>query len=207
MENLGSCADLTGGQVEMVDMSRFSEEVGVILSNKTLATSLEVTVIVGGGATILEDDQDGLPRSKVAKRSVGVATMDTDLTFGINLRDLHLLEQEQPHHVPVQIQLRYVRLDGEEVLQVVTVLATVTEVRSVAESSINGTGIALQGIHKAARLAQRGAYREARSSLVSTCRLLQRGMRSSEQQEAYLAFIVQAEKLDGFMREREAQEK
>eukprot|EP00971_Amphidinium_carterae_P069416 1373387-Amphidinium_carterae.1 len=132
----------------MVDMSRFSEEVGVMLSSKTLATSLEVTVIVGGAAAILEDDHDGLPQSKVAKRTVGVATMDTDLTFGIDLRDLQLPEQEQPHVVPVQVQLRYMRLDGEEVLQVVTVLASVTEVRSVAESSINGTGIALQGIHK-----------------------------------------------------------
>merc|ERR1712190_498202 len=70
-----------------------------------------------------------------------------------------------------------------------------------------GTCVALCGIHSAALLAQAGEYRAARVKLISTCRLLQRAMHSLDHQESYLSFIVQAEKLDGFMRERESQEK
>merc|ERR1712113_1171375 len=50
MENLGTCADLTGGQVEMVDLQALSTNVGAILADATLATNLEMTVIAGNGA-------------------------------------------------------------------------------------------------------------------------------------------------------------
>merc|ERR1712039_1105820 len=79
--------------------------------------------------------------------------------------------------------------------------------RDEAEADIHGTCVALTGIHTAARLAQQGQYVASRAQLISTCRLLQRAMRTSTHQESYLSFIVQAEKLDGFMREREAQDK
>merc|ERR1719191_1055263 len=82
----------------------------------------------------------------------------------------------------------------------------ITGSREESESDINGTGIALRGIHSAARMAQQGEYRAARVLLISTCRLLQRAMRTFAHQESYLSFVVQAEKLDGFMRERESQE-
>merc|ERR1711881_366283 len=92
-------------------------------------------------------------------------------------------------------------------LQVLTVRPTVSSNRDEVEADINGTCVALYGIHNAARLAQQGEYRAARVKLISTCRLLQRAMRSLEHQESYLSFIVQAEKLDGFMRERVSHEK
>merc|ERR1711865_953014 len=109
--------------------------------------------------------------------------------------------------VPIQLQLRYTRPDGEDVLQVLTVQPSVCSKREEVESGVNGTCIGLSGIHCAARLAQQGEYRAARVELISTCRLLQRAMRTLAHQESYLSFIVQAEKLDGFMRERESQEK
>ena len=54
------------------------------------------------------------------------------------------------------------------------------------------------------RLAQGGAYQQARVHLVSTLRLLQRTMSKSSNQKDYLAFIIQSEKLDQFMREEQA---
>merc|ERR1719215_640137 len=116
------------------------------------------------------------------------------------------LASQEGQQVPVQLQLRYARPDGEEVLQVLTVRPRVCSNREEAESDMNGTCVGLSGIHRAARLAQQGEYRAARAELISTCRLLQRGMQTLEHQESYLSFIVQAEKLDGFMRERESQD-
>lgn len=51
-----------------------------------------------------------------------------------------------------------------------------------------------------------GSYKEARINLVSVQRLLQRIMKSSKHQKDYLSYVVQAEKLDGFMREAQQQE-
>ena len=84
----------------------------------------------------------------------------------------------------------------------------VSEERGEAESSLNGTVAALAAIHRAAALAQGGAYLQARAALIGTQRMLQRAMHHSSvaNQKAYLSFIVQAEKVDGFMRERQATE-
>jgi hypothetical protein len=47
---------------------------------------------------------------------------------------------------------------------------------------------------------------EARVNLISSMRLLQRGMLTSKQQREYINFIRQSERLDGFMREAQQQE-
>merc|ERR1711924_571873 len=130
--------------------------------------------------------------------------MGTDVTF--KFEGLAELASQADLKVPFQLQLRYTRPDGEEVLQVLTRRPALQTNRGDVEADINGTCIALSGIHRAARLAQQGEYRPARCELISTCRLLQRAMRTFAHQEAYLSFITQAEKLDGFMRERESQD-
>jgi len=205
MENLGTCADLTGGQVEMVDLQALSSKVGAMLANATLATGLQIIAI--GTAGISLGDQSGCVMKGLASvmtHTVGSATARTDLTF--KLDGMAELVSQEEQQVLVQLQLRYTRPDGEEVLQVLTVRPRVCSNREEAESDINGTCVGLSGIHRAARLAQHGKYRAARVELISTCRLLQRAMQTLEHQESYLSFIVQAEKLDGFMRERESQD-
>merc|ERR1712139_391789 len=204
MENLGTCADLTGGQVEMVDLRALGSKVGAMLANTTLGTGLQVTVISGPGISCVTQSAGELKGSAwVASQTVGSATARTDLTCKLSA----LSDVQRDTHVPFQLQLRYTRADGEDVLQVLTVRPQISSERDQVEADINGTCVALSGIHSAARLAQQGEYRSARIELISTCRLLQRAMHTMAHQEAYLSFIVQAEKLDGFMRERESQDK
>jgi hypothetical protein len=206
MENLGTCADLTGGQVEMVDLQALSTNVGAILANATLATNLEMTVIAAGGIHLdmaCPHFEKGF--ACVSTLLIGNASNKTDLSF-----DLKITADLMKHvgkSLPFQVQLRYTRPDGGKVLQVLRVDQHISSDRDAAEHDINGVCIGLRGIHSAARLAQQGEYRAARVQLILTCRLLQRAMRTPAHQESYLSFIVQAEKLDGFMREREAQDK
>lgn len=203
MENLGICSDLTGGQVEMVEMQSLSSKVGAMLADPILASGLEVSIIVGGGAAIGADATIATKGDAcVGKHSVGNVTGKTTATIG-----LVSPQAASATIVPVQLQLLYTRPSGEQVLQVLTLRLACTATREEAEADINGTCIALNGIHVAARLAQSGNYQAARAQLISTSRLLQRAMHDVSRQEAYLSFIVQAEKLDGFMRERESHEK
>jgi len=206
MENLGTCADLTGGQVEMVDLQALSTNVGAILANATLATNLEMTVIAAGGVHLdmaCPHFEKGF--ACVSTLSIGNASTKTDLSFALKIpADL---VKHVGKSLPFQVQLRYTRPDGGKVLQVFRVDQHISSDRDVAERDINGVCIGLRGIHSAARLAQQGEYRAARVQLILTCRLLQRAMCTPAHQESYLSFIVQAEKLDGFMREREAQDK
>jgi len=209
MENLGISADLTGGQVEMVEMQSLSSKVGSMLADPILGSGLEVTIIAGGGATISTDLTVAAKGGAcVATHMVGNVTGKTTATFGlVGPQGLVGAQAGSRNVVPVQMQLLYTRPNGEQVMQVLTSCQPCTADREVAEADINSTCVALGGIHVAARLAQVGKYQEARAQLISTSRLLQRAMHNVSHQEAYLAFIGQAEKLDGFMRERESQEK
>lgn len=206
MENLGVCADLTGGQVEMVDLRSLSSKISTMLADPILGTGLEMKVIVGRGASLCADATVSFTGNAcTASRSVGNVTGKTTTTVGVVCSSADLGGSGRV--LPLQLQLQYTRPSGEKVMQVRTVYWPCSESREDAEADIDGTCVALAGIHAAARLAQSGSYRAARAHLISTSRLLQRAMHALPHQDAYLSYVVQAEKLDGFMRERESQDK
>jgi len=64
----------------------------------------------------------------------------------------------------------------------------------------------MRAIQHSAYLAQTGDYKTARANLISSMRVLQRCMKSRKQQREYINFIIQSEKLDGFMRQNQVQE-
>jgi len=182
-------------------MQALSTKVGALLADPVVGTGLEVTFVTRGGVSV-RSDAPVLSKgsASVATHVVGNVTGKTTATFDL------AAASEAAATVLVQLQLRFTRPTGEQVLRVLTSRRPTTAQRDEAEADINAACVALTGIHVAARLAQAGNYQAARAQLISTSRLLQRAMRTLPHQEAYLSFIVQAEKLDGFMREREAQE-
>jgi len=207
MENLGICADLTGGQVAMVNLQELSGQVGAMLANSTLATSLLVTLIAGSAAVLdTEATNVHMGSACIAHRKLGNVTARSDMTFDVKAGTTPQAESASQAAPPLQLQLQYTKPNGEEFLRIITIRPKFSSSREVSEADVNGTAVALRGIHVAARLAQQGEYRAARLHLISTCRLLQRTMRSEAHQEAYLSFVIQAEKLDGFMRESELQD-
>jgi len=204
MENLGVCSDLTGGQVDMIDLNAMSTSVGAMLANAALGTGASLVLIAGPGLSVHSCQHTSETRGSATATTVqlGPVSAKTDLSFQLRVsKDIDVAS------VPLQVQLHYTRLDGEEVVRVLSSSLQLSNSRCDAEADIDGRCVALSGIHRAAYLAQQGHYRDARSELISTCRLLQRGMKADHHQESYLSFIVQGEKLDGFMREQEAQSK
>jgi len=193
MEHLGTVADLSGGQVEIVSPTALDSKVSDILSRQTLATNAVVSVLGSGGLKV-----DG---EVCGKRLVGTISIDTDVSFVVEFE-----EERDVKASLLQTQIRYVGKDGGEYITVVTQMLATSSERVVVEQDMDAEVVAVASVQQAARLAQNGSYRAARCALISTQRLLQRGMKAPAVQRAYLPFIVQAEKLDQFIREREAQE-
>jgi actin beta/gamma 1 len=111
--------------------------------------------------------------------------------------------------IPIQVQLKYKLANGEERLRILSTYKACTPNRETAETALHGATVSISAVQHSARLAQMGQYERARIHMISVLRLLQRSMNETpthEQQEAYLNFIVQAEKLDQFMREAKQQE-
>jgi actin-related protein len=201
MENLGTCADLTGGLVEMVDLRALSANMGLLLADSILAYGLEVTVICGSGFMFESDHVTGKHGSMTVQK-LGNATAKSVVSFRLQARD----PDSSPSTVPIQMQMRYSTPNGQEVLQTLSKDMPVSTCRSDSEENVNSVCVGLGAIHSAARQAQHGEYRAARLTLISTSRLLARTMQTPTHQDGYVCFITQAEKLDGFMREREAQD-
>jgi hypothetical protein len=235
MENLGTAADITGGSVEIVDPTNLKHTVGNLLASKTFATNLVCTVLTNGDAAsfVPADSSDPtgvigpggpLAAPSTLTRQLASVTDDSDLTFAYTVRSdndwvtVGAEEKESKEDeakkraagartVPFQVQLRYTLPSGEEHLQTISRRLTVSDDRCATEADgFSGAVVSLEAVHRAARLAQQGKYLDARIHLISAQRLLQRAMTSSTDQENYLSFIVQAEKLDQFMREAQQQE-
>jgi len=108
--------------------------------------------------------------------------------------------------VPFQLQVQYSTMDSRKFTKVVTSMRPISFERMQVEKDIVSLVPALQAVHESARIAQIGKYNDARVNLVSVLRLLQRTMFSAQHQKDYLSYVVQAEKLDQFMREAQSQE-
>merc|ERR1712159_714495 len=99
-----------------------------MLASPVIGTNLEVVIIAGAGVSLGS-------RSAPAQRGaacVGVytqgnATAKTDITFDLDASVE--LAGECASSVPVQLQLRFNRPNGEEVLQVVSMQHPVTRIR------------------------------------------------------------------------------
>eukprot|EP01126_Amoeba_proteus_P024371 TRINITY_DN24568_c0_g1_i1.p1 TRINITY_DN24568_c0_g1~~TRINITY_DN24568_c0_g1_i1.p1 ORF type:complete len:142 (+),score=31.07 TRINITY_DN24568_c0_g1_i1:261-686(+) len=104
-----------------------------------------------------------------------------------------------------QAQLLFSRPDGAKVRRVITKKLFITTQREEIESHLNSAIVALQAIQRSAGFAQLGEYEKARVNLISHVRFLQQCMKSKKNQKEYINFIVQGEKLDGFIRQVLAQ--
>jgi hypothetical protein len=142
---------------------------------------------------------------KCSERSLGAIAVDSDVSFSLDALAAED-EVESEGASRLEVHLRYVGRDGGEYLAVCRRLFKVSPERPDLEGAMCPEVVAVSAVQRAACFAQGGSYRAARCELISTQRLLQRGMGAAMVQAAYLPFIVQAEKLDQFIREREAQE-
>jgi len=196
MEYLGILADKSSGAVDIVNPLDLSRIVTNIMNKPVLATGVTCSVITNKKIAFLESGKNK------CISEIGNVTSDSDITFLYKTTKPILPDKM----MKFQARLAYSRPDGAQVLRVITRALPVTDDREKMEENINGALVAMSTVQRSAALAQRGDYKQARINLISTMRLLQRGMRNRAHQREYINFIVQSEKLDGFMRQVQAQE-
>jgi hypothetical protein len=171
-----------------------------VLSKPILATGLTAKIFLPSSFIFIDN------QSHVATKEIGNCTSDTDLTFSFKVRDPTATPIDRlPKTIPIQTQLAYSRPDGARVIRLITKSYAVTGDRDQIERDLNAAIVSMRAVQHAATLAQTGDFLAARTTLISTQRLIQNGMTSSKTQREYINFIIQAEKLDGFMRQAQAQ--
>eukprot|EP01105_Mastigella_eilhardi_P023908 TRINITY_DN6113_c0_g1_i1.p1 TRINITY_DN6113_c0_g1~~TRINITY_DN6113_c0_g1_i1.p1 ORF type:complete len:1182 (-),score=308.16 TRINITY_DN6113_c0_g1_i1:54-3599(-) len=225
LENLGMVADLTNGQVDVVNPMYLEQKATEMLQRQSKGTNCRLSLFYSRHHVqiVAADPADSISNCSMT-REIGVIADNTDITLQFELKPeavedvKNMLEQDtgeegkEPQlpftELPFQVQLEWLapKLNNAKFMRVVTVKLPVTADRVRAESVIDSAVVGLRAVHASAAMAQLGQYTESRVNLVSNLRLLQRTLKLEQHSRDYISFVVQAEKLDGFMREAYAAE-
>jgi len=189
METIGRLASETGGTVDVVDPVHINKAFSSLVAQSILGTGLQVTARVDDRLQFLANEEPSI------LAEIGTATAGTDLTFAFEAKTHFAAEK-----IPIQIEISYSRPDGAKCIRLTTRQLPVTHDRDEAEGKLNSSVVALDTLRTAAEKGEEEDYKKARMLMISTQRLLQRGMNTKSQQQCYIKFIKQAERLDGFMR-------
>jgi len=196
LENLGILSDMTYGVVDIVEPQQLKSTVSNVMSKPVLGTGLTCKLICDHRLIFTRSGNN------IDTQEIGNVNSDVDLTFSFAPKEL--FENED---VYFQAQLSFSKLNGSQIKRSITYKMKITNDRDVSEKNLRTFVLAMKAVHESAEMAQFGEYQNARVNLISYQRLLQRGMKSKKDQREYINFIVQAEKLDAFMRTFQAQEK
>lgn len=195
LEQVGQLADISAGTVDIVDPLDLSKQVVEIMNKPILGTGVTCKMVLDSHLVFATTG------TNKDVKEFGNVTSDTDLTFGFE----PAADDQFPGPVYVQANLNLTRPDGAKISRVFTKQLTVTLDSNIMEANLDSCIIGLNAVQTAAEMAHSGDYNDARVKLISVMRLLQRGMKSKKNQREYVNYIVQAEKLDGFMRQHAAQ--
>jgi len=192
LSQLGQIADISSGTVDIVDPLDLSKQVVQIMNKPILGTGVTCKMVL---------DQNLVFCSTGTNKDVkefGSVTSDCDLSFGFEPK-----QQKNEHKGPVyvQAQLSYTRPNGAKITRIFTKKLETTHNSDQMEANLDSGVVGLHAVQASAELAHCGEYNEARAKLISVMRLLQRGMKTKKNQREYVNYVVQAEKLDGFMRQ------
>jgi hypothetical protein len=206
MENLGVTAEVSGGSVDIVDPDEMGSAMTTFVQRKTIGTLGQVRVYANPtqlNVTFPNRPPSEKPQLQKACCACEIPVIDDKSDICVLLEPVG---SEVKEEVYMQVQVEYITSHQEKILVVETLKVPTNTNRSNVETNVRTHSVAITAIRYAAMLAALNKYQDARIHLISTQRLLQRVMSTPNNQQDYLGFIVQAEKLDQFMREAQKSE-
>jgi hypothetical protein len=198
--NLAVCADISGGNVNIVNPLELTRQMRLIIDNPAIATEVEVTAYLPKGFAFRNALAREIKEEGVLVRNIGTITSESDTTleFGVATVSTEKAEKilKKFKKVPLQVQIRFTKKDKTKKIRVIQAWLNVTGDRVLSESDCNISVLGLSAVQQAAKTAQSGDYVRARNNLLSVIKLLQRASKTIIQQEEYSNFISMSEDLD-----------
>nr|XP_057918007.1 circularly permutated Ras protein 1 isoform X2 [Doryrhamphus excisus] len=192
LDELGRLADRTGGKVVIASPKMLHPEFEQIIENSTIATHCTVTLLLPKSLCMKGEKEAG----HKATRKVGNVHLDTEITFQFIASRDGVLPPLSGSRVSIQLQLRYVKRNGQSMLRVFTMDRNVTDESMVALSSVSLPIIQLNSSQASAALAVRGRFLDARLESEQQMKLIERVIehnRSSEDRETYKEWVITME--------------
>ncbi len=193
MEALGVVTAATGGTVDIVDATSLQSKMDS-LSAPVVGTNVKATLRSSSNVTICDPSSGAEARGCLTVELASVKA-DTDVFYTLRV------PQDSAKDIFVQCELEWTALDGSVMSRISSRVVQTSVERDTVEKGCNLALAAIAALRECAGLAASNKVEEGRIVLISTMRLLQRGMSTLESQQVFLSFVKQAERLDGFLRE------
>ncbi|XP_033730319.1 circularly permutated Ras protein 1-like [Pecten maximus] len=161
LENVSPCANISGGNVDVLDPLEIMRQLRLISQNFIVATSVRMEFHLHPE---LEIDDDDFPKgsSRIIKE-VGNATRDTDITFFFRRKNTD--SDLEVDCLPFQVRVSFTLKDGRKMLRILSKSMKVTKDRAQMEEQMNVAVVGLATAQKTASLASKGKVAEARHIL------------------------------------------
>ena len=159
---LRKVADLSNGQMNIVNPLNLKDEFKTIVENRIVATMVHAKLIVSHRYLYIRDDnlesEEGRAidrndqaarellearKKSVDTRNIGNCTIDSEITFEYGLRKIKDEKKENLKKLPFQLQITYTTRDGTKAVRVYTKELEFTTDREKAESNITSEAIVL----------------------------------------------------------------
>jgi hypothetical protein len=173
LEMLSPIANLTGGDILKVDPQNLSDDFSFFLSEKVIATNVEVRVKIHKGLSFRNERADNISEENtMLTRVIGNVTAESELTFEYCLQRPEILEAMEDFdfdtmtHIPFQAQIKYKNLEGLKCIKEITMQQQVTHEKEEAKKEMNVNVLKVNAVQKTSKLAKEGKYREAQANAV-----------------------------------------
>ncbi|XP_053394854.1 circularly permutated Ras protein 1-like isoform X4 [Mercenaria mercenaria] len=191
LQHVQQCAVVSGGTINVLNPLEMMRQLRLIAQNYTIATAVDVTVILHPDLVFDEPGYQEVSNRLV--KEVGNAAKETDLTFRYKAKDSK--KKITKKSIPFQVHISYTLKSGMRCLRVLSKAHEVTQDRKQMEEGINVAVVGVATVQKSALMACQGKTKEAQEHMRKVQKMMKRGAKNSTQLEEQLAFRNESEVL------------
>ncbi|XP_061108328.1 circularly permutated Ras protein 1 isoform X2 [Conger conger] len=161
LAEVGRLADLTGGRVNIVNISSVSTEIQTVLADNVLATGVTATLLSAEGIYYPYEEDS----AHKLVRGIGNVTEGAEFTFQFAVKPESIESFQRRDRIPFQLQLEFKTRELQKATRIVTDQRRVTTSSWVWAGSLNMEVLGVHCAQLCARLTMEGRVLEAQKQL------------------------------------------
>eukprot|EP01133_Synstelium_polycarpum_P003750 gene3750-4324_t len=178
LELLGRLAELTGGDVNIVDPLKLKEDFKSVLSLPVLATNVSIKVRLHR-AFYISDALVAVGNESSLHKDVGNVNEDTTISLEYGAKESYKHE-ENVKALPFQLQIFYTTLKGMKCVRIITMTIETTTNQDLADEFADIDALGVNLVQTSAKIATTGDYQSSRAKNIQSAGLIGRVLKKQQ---------------------------
>ncbi|KAF2072511.1 hypothetical protein CYY_006178 [Polysphondylium violaceum] len=169
LEFIGKLANITGGEIDIVDPLNLSDDFKSALALPTIATNVSLKLFLHSGLYVTNNGEK-CDNSSV-ENVIGNANKETTVAFEYGVKSRNLIDKDLKS-IPFQLQLYYTTLDGKKCVRIITQTQEITTDKNLAEQHADIDVLGINLVQQSSKIASKGDYSNSRAKNVTNANYL-----------------------------------